>query len=394
MTSQREAGHTLGLKDDRLRRTLDLAQRAVLLVGVDGSLLTFNDALCETLGYTRREIQALGAHAILPGADLARITREGCPQSRHRGRLRRRDGRSLDMEFTLSAFPEEGEPVGTMVELRDLAESQRLTDQLLLVERNEAIGAVVAGVAHDFNNALTIIGASIEAATQTHERRDELLQKAQLATDHAAAIVDQLLRLSRRATPVRELIDLADLAADTVALARDAIDRRIDLTVETCADPLFVTADGGQLRQVLLNLLLNAGDAVATRLEHEDGAAPAHGQYLPRIAVKVGLDGERGTGAAGDGVATVTVEDNGAGMPAIVRDRIFEPFFTTKEAGKGTGLGLSAVHAIVAEHGGACSVSSEAGHGSTFEVTLPLADAPGGAGIDGGRAGSRVRPGA
>ena len=375
MTLQLGAYGALRGDNDRLRRTLDLVQRSIILIGVDGRLLLFNDALCKTLGYTRGELKALGADAMLPGAHLVRIARPGGFSTRHRGQLTRKDGSTIAVEFSLSAFPEEGEAVGTLVELRDIAEEQRLSDQLLLFDRDEVVGSIVAGMAHDFNNLLTIIGVNIEAAAQSQHRKKDLLQRAQVATDQAGAIVEQLLELSRRTTPVRSAVNLSALAGDVVVLARDAIDRRIDLAVEAHHDPVFVLAENGQLQQVLLNLLLNANDALVMRMEQRAPGNHPSDRYRPRIAVEVCIDHEGDAEAGeGSGRATLTVRDNGVGMSSAVRERIFEPFFTTKAVGKGTGLGLSTAHAIVAKHQGTCSVSSEPGRGSTFVVTLPLTE--------------------
>ena len=190
MTSQLGAYGALRGDNDRPRRTLDLVQRSIILIGVDGRLLLFNDALCKTLGYTRGELKALGAGVILPGANLVRIARPGGSSARHRGRLTHKDGRTIDVEFSLSTFPEEGEAAGTLVELRDIAEEERLSDQLLLFDRDEVVGSIVAGVAHDFNNLLTIIGVNIEAAARSQHGNKDLLQRAQTATDQAGAIVN------------------------------------------------------------------------------------------------------------------------------------------------------------------------------------------------------------
>jgi len=228
----------------------------------------------------------------------------------------------------------------------------------------------VAGVAHDFNNLLTAMVGGI-AMAKSQPGQDRWLDLAGEAADRATRLVQQLLQFSRRSRPELQEIDPASLVERTTALVRETFDRRIAVSLELPTVWGVIAGDEGQLQQVVMNLLVNARDAVLERAEHE------HEGYQPSIHVALSEDLLRGRPAV-----RVDVRDNGAGMTAAVRARAFDPFFTTKPVGQGTGLGLATVAGIIERHEGDISIESAPGAGTTFSVRLPLVtsglpDAPG-----------------
>jgi PAS domain S-box-containing protein len=231
-------------------------------------------------------------------------------------------------------------------------QQQAVQDRLLQAQKLEAVGQLAGGVAHDFNNLLTAVRngvelASNELAVESPAQQD--LALALEAVDRAAGLTRQLLAYSRRETSRPTRIDLAALASGTLRLLRSSIPAEITV-LEDCSIPVHVRADRSQLEQVIMNLLLNGRDAVAT-----DGT----------LELRVDAD-------AATGRARLTMRDNGVGMDEETQRRIFEPFFTTKHGGGGTGLGLAVVYGVVSELGGEIHVRSAPGAGSSFEVLLPL----------------------
>ena len=269
----------------------------------------------------------------------------------------------------VSALPLTEQP-GVLVEWADITDELRYREQLLQAQKSEALGTLVAGVAHDFNNLLTAIRGSIELAREDLPEENRWLNNAQQAAERATELVRQLLQYSRREAVERTAVDIEAIARETVALLEETIDRRISLEIQGDIGDARVIGNGGQLQQVLLNLLVNARDAVLDRLGDEE-----HEGYQPRIILRIATQAPGVDGAA-ERQISIEIEDNGSGMSNDVRERVFDPFFTTKAVGSGTGLGLATVYGIVDDHGGEVDVRSEVGHGTTFIVRLPaLADA-------------------
>lgn len=224
----------------------------------------------------------------------------------------------------------------------------------------------------DLKDLLWMVGDSLETGRKECSHSSQWLPRAQQACARATELVSQLQDPSRRTGSGREFIDVSAVASETVAIIRATFGRHVRLELELPEHPLRVHADQGELGRALMNLLVNARDAVFQRLE-----ASAEGcGYEPRVDVVVGVYDGRGCGCAVDAAVgvSISVRDNGGGMPPEVCERLFEPFFTTKARGKGSGLGLVTARAIVADHGGTIGVSSKLGCGTNFVVRLPLAD--------------------
>jgi PAS domain S-box-containing protein len=265
---------------------------------------------------------------------------------------------------------ESGRPQRMIGALMDVTRQRQLEEELLQAQKMEAVGRLAGGVAHDFNNLLTaILGCAGLAGARAggDPRTVGYIREIEKAARRAADLTQQLLAFSRRQVLHPEVIDLNLVVTDLEQLLRRLIGEPIHLVVRLGKDLDPVRADKGQIGQVLLNLCLNARDAMprggslvieTSNLTRALGD-PAHPQPLPPGPYVV-----------------VTVKDQGSGMGAETLRHLFEPFFTTKEGGKGTGLGLSSSYGIVKQSGGHIAVESEVGRGSTFRVYLPRVDAP------------------
>jgi len=258
--------------------------------------------------------------------------------------------------------------LGFNIYQRKLAERQQqaLQAQLIQSQKMEAVGHLAGGVAHDFNNILTAIigyGSILQAKVGADPELTSCVEQVLVAADRAAGLTRSLLAFSRKQVLEPKATDLNEIVRGIAGIATRLIGEDIVLRTVLAAQPLTVMADGGQIEQVLLNLCTNARDAlpqggsltIETELAEVDEAAR----------------GRSGLERAGR-YALLCVSDSGVGMDEQTRRQIFEPFFTTKEVGKGTGLGLSIVYGIVKQHGGAITVYSEPGQGSTFKMFLPL----------------------
>jgi signal transduction histidine kinase len=251
------------------------------------------------------------------------------------------------------------------------AERQLLQAQLLQAQKMESIGRLAGGVAHDFNNILTAILSYAELSLMKLPEHDPLrghLISIQEASEKAATLTHQLLAFSRRQVLEMKVMDLNEVIRGLAKMLTRMIGEDMLLELRTGATASFVRADEGQIEQVLMNLAVNARDAMPSggRLVIETADADPDDAVL------------KSQGVADPGqYVMLSVTDSGAGMSEEVRERIFEPFFTTKELGRGTGLGLATVYGIVKQHGGHIIVDSEPGKGTVFRILLPLTAGPG-----------------
>jgi CheY-like chemotaxis protein len=225
----------------------------------------------------------------------------------------------------------------------------------------EAVGRLAGGVAHDFNNLILAMSLNAELARSTGAR--EPLDEITAVAERAGQLTRQLLVLSRREALTSRVVDLNHVVTNLVRILRRAIASSIRIDVDTSSQALLVRGDPSQLEQLLMNLCLNARDAMP-----DGGILSIRTERVPSASrsPSAGRDPPRGSHAR------LTVSDTGAGIPPEIRDRIFEPFFTTKPPGSGTGLGLATVYGVVEQHNGSVSVRSKPGHGACFEIDLPL----------------------
>ncbi len=265
-------------------------------------------------------------------------------------------------------YDESGSASSAWGTMQDVTERRQLEEQLRRAQRMESLGQLASGVAHDFNNLLTVIRIEadfLDEGLPTNHRLHEEIREVRLAADRAAGLTRRLLAFSRRQVLRPSVIDLNHLVGETSTMLRRLIGEDIDLTTNLSAGLPQVLVDPGQLEQVLVNLAVNARDAMPNggKLIIETAmAAVTHDAILP----------------AGDYV-TLTVVDTGHGIELDLQERIFDPFFTTKPSGKGTGLGLSTVLGIVEQSGGSITVDSRPGSGTRFTIRLPRAQFEGSA---------------
>ena len=364
------------------RRYRDLIEKApVGIAVVQGERVVFSNpagaAMCgakdvdELLGTDMLELLPADAmRDVVAAVDRAR--RGENPSDAFDVRIVGLDGRERHLLGVGSFSTWEGEPAFQAV-MRDVTEleqsrrdRERLALQLQEARKLESLGVLAGGIAHDFNNLLAVVLSNVRYAKvpeASAEERSEALCDAEDATESAARLVRQLLAYAGRRKPEVRGVDVSELARSMSELLSTALPGAVDLRLETAAGALPVHADVVQLEQVLMNLVINAADAV--------GEGPGRVTVRTRLStldeetLAGWIGGERGPGA----YAELEVEDTGAGMDDATRARIFEPFFTTKQ--EGHGLGLSAVLGLVQGHEGAICVESRPGRGTRFRVALP-----------------------
>ena len=281
---------------------------------------------------------------------------------------KRKDGRLLQVQLSVRAVRNAAGQVDyyeTFV--RDVTDQRRLQQQLTQSQKMEAIGRLAGGVAHDFNNLLTVITSYSDLVFQDlppdDPRRDDVDQ-VRKAADGAAALTRQLLAFSRQQVLEPKVIDLNSVVDNLKKILQRVIGEDVDLTTVLATELGAVKADISQIEQILMNLAVNARDAMPT------------GGQLTIETANVDYDPERQQRADGSrNFVMLAVTDTGTGMDEATKAKIFEPFFTTKQPGKGTGLGLATVYAIVTQAGGSIWVYSELGHGTSFKIYLPQVDA-------------------
>lgn len=279
--------------------------------------------------------------------------------------LRTKAGETVMVESTWSLVVEDnGRPRSILFIDTDVTEKKKLETQLLRAQRMESIGTLAGGVAHDLNNVLTPILMAIEllGAKASDQAERQLIEKTKASALHGAALVQQLLAFARGADGQRAKVDAGETIRDLEGLVRQSLTRSIHLTVQLEEALWPLQADVTQFKQVLINLCLNARDAMPTGGKIRVAAS--------NVIVDDALARLHPTAQSGPHLR-ISVADTGTGIPGVILERIFDPFFTTKAAGKGTGLGLSMVAGIVKSHGGFVQVESAVGHGSTFHLYFP-----------------------
>lgn len=379
VTDRLRAESALAESEERKSAMLNAALDAVVAIDHDGRITEFNPAAEQMFGQRRQDV--LGrqiAETIIPPAlrdrhrgGLARYLATG--ESTILGRRMQlsavdADGREFPIELTVYRVPVPGSPTFSAF-IRDLSGARRLEEQLLQVQKMESVGRLAGGIAHDFNNLLTaIMGYSRLALDdpETPPRVRSDLEQIATAAARATELTGQLLAFSRRQVLQPKALQIgAELEAITPMLHRLLGE---EIRIVTIVDPTVghVLADPGQLTQVILNLVVNARDAM-----------PAGGTVTIE-ARNIDLDVEDAQGQPDwepGPYVLLSVTDTGVGTDDGTRARLFEPFFTTKEVGKGTGLGLATVYGIVNQSGGHVWVDSEQDHGTVFKVYLPRVEA-------------------
>ncbi|MEX2178443.1 MAG: PAS domain S-box protein [Gemmatimonadaceae bacterium] len=347
---------------------LQTVEQAVIAWDVEGRVTHWNRFAEAMMGWRADEVMGNQAQQFLaPEGATAEAHAEAQKILAHllSGRswkgeieVRRRDGSAFTIEVCDTPIYDTAGKVSGFVSVgTDVTQRRQLEEQLRQAQKMEAIGQLAGGVAHDFNNILTAITSYSELLLDDvgeSPMRADLVEIRQAAR-RAADLTKQLLAFSRRQVLQVEVLDLAAVVRDMEGMLRRLISEDIILDTTYPESPIMVRADRAQLEQVIMNLVVNARDAL-----------PANGQ------IRVAVESEAHAGKGDSARALLRVVDNGSGIPPEVLSRIFEPFFTTKEPGKGTGLGLSVVYGIIDQLGGTIAVDSEEGTGTTFRILLPV----------------------
>jgi PAS domain S-box-containing protein len=365
----------------RFHAMFESAAVGISICNLDGYMLEVNPAVSRMLGYSREELVGMHARELHPGdfqqdeiliAELMCGVRDSFALDK---RFRRKDGSYIWGHVTVSTVrAADREPKFLIAMLEDTTERRRVEEQLREAEKMEVIGRLAGGVAHDFNNLLTgilLYCDLLSSAMEPDSRLRQHVEEVRMAGEQGAALTQQLLAIARKQVPQPRPILVNEVVASTENLLRRLVGEQIQLVTVLAAGLGKVLADQAQLRQILLNLVLNARDAMP------------HGG---RITVRTEAAASPGDSQCGDGrprpssgaelpYVSLSVEDNGCGMDAATRARLFEPFFTTKEPGHGTGLGLATVRRIVEESRGLIRVQSEPDRGTRIEVFLPVIQA-------------------
>jgi PAS domain S-box-containing protein len=366
------AEEALLASEERHRTILHTAMDGFWIVGMDGRLLEINETYCRMSGYSEQELLNMcitDLEVVESRSDTAariqKILKQG--EDRFESKHRRKSGSIFDVEVSVQYRPIEG---GQMVVfLQDISAHRKLEEQLLQSQKMEAIGQLAGGVAHDFNNILTVILGYANLLSMKNNFSDtdkEAMEHIITAAEKAAQLTSGLLAFSRKQVMDPKPVNLNDIVQQVQKFLVRIIGEDIKLKAVFNDATLLVMADAGQIEQILMNLAANARDAmpdggeltIETSLQEIDGAFVQ--------SYDCGKPGR---------YALISISDNGCGMDDETRIRIFEPFFTTKGVGKGTGLGMAIVHGIVSQHNGFVYVYSELGRGTVFKIFIPLIEA-------------------
>ena len=384
---RREAIARLSDLSSRMRMILDNAAEGIIEINPNNEITFVNRAACKILGFSREELLGNDLHSIIHymKEDRSQYPEDDCPFCRaikdgnyhvfKEDVFWKQDGTPLYVEYvTAPVRDSHGKVTGLVMCLRDTSsrkaveeKAKTFQDQLRQAQKMEAVGTLAGGVAHDFNNLLTAIrgyAELLEMDVGDNPSAARQLTSIREAADRAAALVKQLLAFSRKQVAEKRIIDVNDLLVEQHKMLRRLIGEDVDLEIGTTAEKAAVFADPNMLAQVIMNMVVNARDAMADSSKK-------------RIAIsieKMVLTPEETAETAGRRPGTyvvISISDTGSGIDEQLVERIFDPFFTTKDSDKGTGLGLAVAYGIVEQHQGWIECLSAPGAGTTFKIYLP-----------------------
>jgi PAS domain S-box-containing protein len=356
---------------ERLAALVSCSEDAIVATDLYGMITDWNAGAERLFGYTASEVTGRSNLLFVPPDDMERaikIThdlRQGKEFQPYEAVRVKKDGGTVVVSVRLSHIKYKNRIVGFSVIYRDLTHTRKLEEQLRQAQKMEAVGQLAGGIAHDFNNLLTVISGYSQIVLTNLPSGVEREQVDQIykAGERAARLTRQLLAFSRKQVLEPRVLDLNIVVDEAGKMLRRLIGEDIILTTALASDLNAVKVDPGQIEQVIINLVVNARDAMpqggqltieTTNVDLDESYAKLHMEVRPGRYV------------------LLAISDTGCGMDEATKARIFEPFFTTKGVGEGTGLGLATVYGIVKQSGGHVSVYSEVGHGTSFKIYLPI----------------------
>jgi PAS domain S-box-containing protein len=371
----RRTAEQLGEYRSRLASIIDSSEDAILSKDLNGIITSWNRGAERIYGYTAEEIVGKNISLLTPAdrpdeiSEILKKIARGESTEHYESVRVTKEGRLLNVSISVSPLHDAaGKIVGASAIARDITSQKRAEGQLRQAQKMEAIGRLAGGVAHDFNNVLAIINACREFLRDRIDSTADAslyVDNIKKATERGALLTKQLLAFSRTSAVQPRILDLNERLKDITKLLRPLMGDDVEILVASKSPTAIVEADPGQLDQIVVNLAVNARDAM-----------PRGGKFILEtgaVRFDEAFADQRQTMPAGKYVQ-LTASDTGIGMDEATISRIFEPFFTTKEVGKGTGLGLATVYGIVKQSGGHILVYSEPGQGTTFKIYLPNAD--------------------
>jgi two-component system, cell cycle sensor histidine kinase and response regulator CckA len=375
MAKRERVEESLKQSEEKYRTLIDNIQDGVFIIQ-DGKIQFTNESFTRIGGYTVEEVIGKDFRELVAQEDLEKVA------NRYR---RRQEGVDVPDEYEFNMIHRDGRTrilvnmnvglityrgrVASMGTVKDITDKKRLESQLLRAQRMESVGTLAGGIAHDINNVLTPIMLSQELLREklTDEESQRLLNTIERSTQRGANLMKQIQSFAKGAEGERNVLQVAYIVSEIREIAKETFPRSIEIRADIPKDLWTISGDATQLHQVIMNLCVNARDAMP------DGgilSISAENFLVDESYAKMNTEAKIGP------YVVITVSDTGTGILPELMDRIFEPFFTTKEHGKGTGLGLSTALGIVKSHGGFITIYSEVGNGTAFKVYLPAITTP------------------
>jgi len=369
ITERQRTEEDLRKSEEKYRNIIETIQDGYYESDIAGNFISFNDNVCEIMGYSRQEFQNINYRKLVDEENankiylvFAKIYAGKPPKKIFDHEITRKDGTKRNVTISISLVKDSsGLPIGFRGICRDITERKRAVNHFARMEKLESIGVLAGGIAHDFNNILTSILGNIALSRMSSQSRDNInqrLQEAEKAIDRARHLTQQLLTFSRGGAPVKQTASISEMVRDTCEFAGRGSNVRCEFSIP---DNIYSgDVDMGQISQVISNLIINAeqampdGGVIHVRLENvsinnRDELPLKEGKYLK-----------------------LSIQDHGIGIPAKILPKIFDPYFTTKQ--EGSGLGLASAYSIIKSHDGLITVESEAGMGTVFHIHLPVSD--------------------
>ncbi len=365
-----EIAKDLAKKEEKISKLFLFANDAIIISSLDGEVQEINPFGCKIFGYKNpSEIDNISKLFLNP-EDFYRIKNEIL----NKGYLENsdfkfisKDGNTIYGLISCSlAKDEKGNPVFLILFIKDITDRIKMQEQLFQAQKMESIGRLAGSIAHDLNNMLTVISSNnqlIQLYTKDNEKIKKYTEGISAAVDKTKDFIRKLLTFSKRQIYETKIYDINEVLREEIKLLKPTIREDIILSFEMASEPLYVNMDRNQFTQVLLNLLVNAMEAMP---EGGNIKISISKSFIDKYTTQINPDLKEGA------FVCISFSDTGFGIPEEIRDKIFEPFFTTKP--QGTGLGLSTVYNIIKQHGGFINVYSEVGIGTTFKIYLPLSD--------------------